>query len=375
MEMALRTRIVKKMIQRRIEYTPEFKRMLPGGADSLSFLEVWGMPEGTIFNITYEYLKMIKQGIADDEIIKELEYADNQFENIRNTSVQPENIEEYIKLRIKSEHGEGSISDEFINSWIFFLPTWIEEEKKHLEIVQPQIDLIKELISENSTYMDDRLFDIIYNIGRCKPPLRLIKTILRESHDSYLALSNEIVSSSQNKMITIVNEKHKELSKNKYLNIHESVCDSCTFGLEIITNALDVMYLLESFYMDIPLRVQFKKNLEDINSLAKKYCVDKGYKKPKERLETKLYDAENQFKIINSTKYFEFEVNKETRSLNKIKRWHIFRSQISKERQIHEQTEKLNKIQEKSISEKKLKIALQQVNISVLQKEIKEIDI
>jgi len=368
MEMALRTHIVRKMINGRILLTPEFKEILPGGADSLSFLEVWGMPEGTIFNVYTEYLKMTKQGIPEVEIIKELE-------NASNISVHPKNIEAYIKLRIKRGHRECSISDEFIDSMIYFIPIWIEEEKGFIKIVQPQIDLIKKLISEDFLFKGDRLFDIINSIEECKPPLGIIKAILGNSHDVYLSLSNEIVSHFQSKTITYVNLKLREQSTKKHQSMVESVSDSFMFGHDIIAKALDVMHWLNDLYMDKSLRIKFEKNFEDFNTLAKNNCLENIYKNPKSKFEGAINKIEDDLIKINSTIYFEFEIKKETQILNKIERWHPFRSQISKKKQIHEQTERLNKMLEKSESEKRLKIIQQQEMINIFREKIRKLEI
>ena len=375
MEMALRTHIVRKMIDGRIGFNPEFKEMLPGGADSLSFLEVWGMPEGTIFNIYSEFLKMTEQGIQESEIVDKLELADNQLAIASVTSGQPISIEEYIKLRVKRDHGECTFDYEFINAFISFIPLWLEEVRHQIERIQPKINIIKKLISKDFLYSYDQLSDIEYSIQECKPPIGFIKTTLGNTHDVYLSLSNEIVSHFQSKTIAHVNLKLKEQSRKRPQSMVESVSDSFMFGNNIIAKALDVMYWLNGFYMEAPLKIQFEKHFEDLKLLAKNNGLVTLYKDPKSKFEECVHHCEDKLNLIRGTTYYEIEIKNETQILNNLRRWHLFRNKISKEKQIHEQTEKLNIMIAKSEAEKRSKISEEQELINIFKENIRIFEI
>jgi len=82
--------------------------------DSLSGLQLAGLPEGTLVAIVETWSILHKNGMEDGEILSRIEnHRSSMFP--RGQMPTPPNLLDYIKYRIELEHSEGApISQQFI---------------------------------------------------------------------------------------------------------------------------------------------------------------------------------------------------------------------------------------------------------------------
>ncbi|MGI9250061.1 MAG: hypothetical protein ACR2PR_02535 [Pseudohongiellaceae bacterium] len=82
--------------------------------DSLSGIQIMGLPESTIVTIVQTWATLRKRGVSDEEIIMRIERHRSRFKDGGNLP-SPLTLSSYIKHRVNLEHAIGApIEDSFI---------------------------------------------------------------------------------------------------------------------------------------------------------------------------------------------------------------------------------------------------------------------
>jgi len=114
-----RLQIIRSLAKKRLLERPiKGSAIKPYEVDNLPETMVWGLPEGTVFNIINPFLRESKQGNSMPEIITELEEIDASYENKRPISNLPSNLNDYIRLKVGQDHGtifSTLFDDDFLN--------------------------------------------------------------------------------------------------------------------------------------------------------------------------------------------------------------------------------------------------------------------
>lgn len=114
-----RVKIIRSLAKKRLLEKPvKGREIKPYEVDNLPEAMVWGLPEGTIFNIINPFLRESQKGYTMSEIINELEEIDASYDNRGPIPNLPENLNDYIRLKVGLDHGaifSMLFDDDFLN--------------------------------------------------------------------------------------------------------------------------------------------------------------------------------------------------------------------------------------------------------------------
>ncbi len=119
----IRTLAKKRLLERPIKGSD----IKPYEVDNLPEIMVWGLPEGTIFNIINPFLRESRKGLSMSEIIIELEEIDALYDNRQPIPNPPSNLNDYIRLKVRQEHG-AAFSALFDNAFLDYCYDYISRE-------------------------------------------------------------------------------------------------------------------------------------------------------------------------------------------------------------------------------------------------------
>jgi hypothetical protein len=239
-----------------------------------------------------------------------------------------------------------------------------EREKiKCIKRIKSEFDFItlklKLFQNVSASVLNARVF-----IDECNPELLKIKQKLGVSDELYVEISSEVVRRAQNMIVQAVNEKFYELTNNQLT----SLVDSTLSINQVIEMALDSIFKLGTFEMDLMLKNNYFLNLEQLKLLAKKIGV--STLTPKQMLKKDLKNAEEKLISIQNTTFLKIELINAEIEMKRIKKWHFLRTKTDRELQIRNQQDKIGEIQLKSFNEKIKKIHNQEIIISQIKLKI-----
>ncbi len=109
--------LIKNLVRLRVKNDPMAAEMgfSEEMADSLSSVQLAGLPEGTLVAIVETWSILHKRGAEDDEVFLRIEdHRSSMFP--RGQMPTPLNLLNYIKYRIEIEHSDGApINEQFID--------------------------------------------------------------------------------------------------------------------------------------------------------------------------------------------------------------------------------------------------------------------
>jgi len=259
----------------------------------------------------------------------------------------------------------GSIVKERINESTPIVKRYIADrpEREKLKFIKNEIEFISNRIDkfQNQT---DTIINAKKLAEECKPKILKIKSTVGAMDDLYLGLSSAIVQNVQNMLVAVVNKEVENPLLRHGLGI--STLKS------VITDALEVTFVIGSYGMHSNIKSRYIENLTGIKSIAKDLNI--STLSPKERILNEIKSAENKLREIESQVFFKNEIGNAQNELNRAKEWQFLRSESDRIQQISYQESKLNQILTKSKNEKINQIKNQQNNINTLKTKLQQIE-
>jgi hypothetical protein len=201
----------------------------------------------------------------------------------------------------------------------------------------------------------------------CKPKLYNMKRALGSTNDFYLKISSAVVGNAQGMLVTAVNAAQEGYSKSRNFGAIGTNLKYVTIIdlMAVISEALEVIFMLEGFGMESNLRECHNKNLVGIKSLATQFHI--SVLGPREIIQKEIRDAESTLKSYQSMVFLKNEIDIVQSEMTKIQEWQFMRSSEDKQRQINQQQSKINQVKKRSEQEKAQQIKTQEEKISSLK--------